>query len=190
MTKEVSKYESDPYFLTEEEAYAFCEDTGKLARGIKNGLMLLAQRLYKIERQKLYKPTYEKFYLYCDEIELHESIASRLIGIYEKFVLDLQIPFEVIEAVEYTKLYEIRKVADTKEIAMHWIEQVNSPNPEQRLSIRDLKAKIKALQKLGDEDEQCPSNHGNTYLVRCCRDCGETWEEFGENTPEHTHEEN
>lgn len=181
-TRKVDLENTPQYFLDETQAYQFCEETGKLAKGIKNGLMLLAQRLYRIKRQKLYKPTYEKFYQYCDEIELHESVASRLIGIYEKFVLDLQIPFEEIEAVEYTKLYEIRKVADTKEIAMHWIEKVNSPNPEQRLSIRDLKAEIKKLQNLGDEDEQCPTNHGNTYLVRCCRDCGETWEEFPDTT--------
>lgn len=182
MKKQVDLENTPQYFLDETQAYQFCEETGKLARGIKNGLMLLAQRLYRIERQKLYKPTYEKFYQYCDEIELHESVASRLIGIYEKFVLDLQIPFEEIESVEYTKLYEIRKIAETKDIAMHWIEKVNSPIPEQRLSIRDLKAEIKKLQNLGDEDEQCPTGHGNTYLVRCCRDCGETWEEFPDTT--------
>lgn len=175
------------FILSEEKKYEFCEETAQLARGVKVGLMLLAERLYRIREQKLYKPTYEQFYLYCQEIEMHESVASRLISIFERFVLELQMPFEEIKKVEYTKLYEIRKVADTKEIAQHWIDKVNSPDPSLRLSYRDLKAQIKAFQNLGSEEEKCPTDHSNTYLVRICRECGESWEELPDF--EHTHHE-
>lgn len=185
-TKELINNE---HFLTPEKAYEYCEETSQLVRGVKTAFMVLAERLHRIKSQKLYQPTYEHFYMYCDEIELHESIASRLIGIYDKFVMQQQISLEEIKNVEYTKLYEIRKVADTREVAMYWIQKVNSDIPEQRLSLRDLKNEIKAL-KGGIDEPECEHN-GETYLVRVCRACGVSWEEFGDtkkNDPKHIHE--
>lgn len=185
---------SEQYFLSEEKQYEFCQDAVQLARGLKVGLMMLAEKLYRIERQKLYKSQYEHFYMFCDEIEMNTATASRLINVYEKFVMQNQIAFDDIKNLEYTKLYEIKKVADTKEVAMHWINQINAPEVENRLTLSALKIELKKLE-LGMEDEKC--DHGNTYLVRCCRDCGEKWEEFPdtknmtseekENHPSHKH---
>ncbi len=171
---------SEPYFLTEEQAYEFCQETNQLLRGVKIAYMLLAERLYRIQKQKLYKPVYEKFFMYLDEIDIHESTASRLISIYEKFVLEHQIEPEVIKDIEYTKLTEIRKVSPTRELAEHWIEEARV------LPLRELKMRIKAM-TAGVDEMKC--EHGNTYLVRCCRTCGEKWEEFGDEAQKHDHEE-
>jgi len=182
-TKEVTH---EPYFLTEEESHKFCEETEQLARGVKFGLTLLSERLYKIKKQKLYRPQYQHFYMFCRQMEMHESVASRLVGIYEKLVLNLQVPFEEIKTVEYTKLYEIKKASESKEMALAWLELVNNPVEEHRLSRTELVQRIeKDTGKLINEEEEC--THGNTYLVRKCRDCGAVWEEFGETV--HTHEE-
>lgn len=167
--KERTDLTNNEYFLSEEKSYEYCQETAQLVRGVKTAFMLLAERLYRIKKQKLYKPTYEHFYLYCDEIDMHESIASRLIGIYERFVLEHQIALDDIKDIEYTKLNEIRKVSTTKELAEHWIEEAKV------LPIRELKMRIKAL-TAGVDEMKC--EHGNTYLVRCCRTCGETWEEY------------
>jgi hypothetical protein len=168
------------YFLSEEKQYEYCKDTLSLATGIKKAFMVLAERLYKIKTRKLYKSFHEKWYMYLDEIELHESVASRLITIYEKLVQSLDVKMDQIQNVEYSKLYEIQKVSDTKDIAMYWIEQVNSEDEEQRLTLKDLKAKINAMNAGITEDAPC--EHKETYLIRCCRCCKDSWEEFPDTT--------
>lgn len=165
--------ENKKHLLNEEESYEFCEDTKKLARGLKTGFILLAERLHRISKQKLYKPTYEHFYEYCDEIEMREDTASRLVNIYETFVLQHKMPIEEIKEVDYSKLYIIKKVADTKETARHWVEEAKV------LTYRDLKKRVAEF-TTGVDQMTC--SHGNTYLVRCCRECGEKWEEYGEQT--------
>lgn len=172
-TRDNKIIENKPYFLTEEESYKYCDDTKTLANGLKTGFMMLAERLHRISKQKLYKPVYDHFYEYCNEIDMREDTASRLVSIYEKFILQYQLPIEEIKEIDYTKLYLIKKVSETKETAEHWVEEAKV------LTYRDLQKRVKEVTS-GVEQMTCP--HGNTYLIRCCRDCGETWEEFGGET--------
>lgn len=163
-----------PHFLDETQAYQFCQETTQLASGIKSAFMLLAQRLHRIERQKLYQPTYDHFYMYCDEIGIDKGTASKLTTIYEKFCREYEIPFEEVKDVEYTKLYLIKKVSETKELAYHWLDEIKSG-----LTVQDLKKRIAEV-TTGVDQMECP--HASTYLVRCCRECKETWEEFPDTT--------
>lgn len=171
----MTKYENtEKYFLDEEEANKFCEETAQLSRGLQKAEMLLAPRLYKIRKQKLYQKAYqyEKLYMFCDEINMSESKVSRLSSIYEKFVITLGVPFDALQNIDYTKLDVIKKVCETKDLAYHWIDEAKE------LSIRDLKRKVKAV--IGEDDPEC--DHQNTYLVRHCKDCSEHWEELGDQT--------
>lgn len=160
-----------PYFLSEEEAYKYCQETGQLSRGLKVGYMLLSQRLHRIKKQKLYKPEHEHFYMYCDDIGISETIASKLIGIYEKFCIEFGIELDEVKNLDYTKLYLIKPISETKELAEHWIEEAKV------LTVKDLKSKIRSTVK---DVDQMKCEHHDTYLVRCCRECGETWEEYAD----------
>lgn len=167
------KEEQPRMMLTEEEAYNFCQETVQLAKGLRVGYMMLAQRLHRIKAQKLYQPVHEKWYMYCDEIGIKEDLASKLTTIYEKFCREFGIDFEEIKEIEYSKLYMIKPVCETKELAEHWIDEAKE------LTSRDLRKKIQEV-TLNADQTKCP--HADTYLVRCCRECGETWEEYGKET--------
>lgn len=166
----MEKIQLNEQLTTEEQSHEFCEYTAKLALGIKSAFMMLAKNLYLIESKKMYKPTYDYMYQYCDEIGIDTATCSKLTTIYEKFCEQYGIPLDEIIDLEYTKLYLIKKVSGNKELAEYWIEEIKSG-----LTIRDLK---KRIQEVTSGVDQMKCEHRETYLVRCCKECGEKWEEY------------
>lgn len=156
--------------MTEEEAYAFCEETKQLKNGIQVAFVNLGFRLFRIREEKLYQPNYNDFHEYCNEIGETEGNMSKIISIYEKFVLKFGYDQKRLGDIGSAKLYTIKKVSETQELADYWLEQA------ELLPVRELKKKVDAFVGGTDIDE---CEHKNTHLVRKCDDCPECWEEYG-----------
>ncbi|MDL5400733.1 hypothetical protein QSI00_24520, partial [Escherichia coli] len=78
--------------------------------------LLLGERLKKIRDEKLYIPSFEAFWCFAEEeIKLSESTCSRLISVYEKFILEWNIdPADVVAIGGWNEAYLIGKIATTK----------------------------------------------------------------------------
>ena len=96
-----------------------------------------------------------------------------MITIYKTFCQAFGYPIDDLKDIGYTKLYLIRDVSETKELADHWIGEARVLNRD------DLKKRVLEFTKGVD---QMTCEHPDTYLVRCCRACGEKWEEYPDTT--------
>lgn len=165
----------EKYFLTDEESREFCDETGQLARGMKSAFMLLAQRLYKIREKKLYqKAGYDTFWEYREDVlKIENSIVSKLINLYEFFVVMYGVDFESIQNSSYTKLYLVKPLIEKKSEIDEWLQKEKDlPNSEFKKEVKQAKIK-----KFGKKDiEDC--EHIDTHLIRVCNECAESWAEY------------
>lgn len=143
-----------------ENNFKYCEETFKLKNNIELNFLLLAERLKKIQDEKLYQPNYDKFHDFLNEININNSVASRLISIYELFVEKYKFKHEeLIEAGGWSKLSEIVKVSTTKAEARKWLK-VASTNP--KVIIREM---------IEVEDETpAVLTCDDYYIIKICRD--------------------
>ena len=125
---------------------------------------MLAERLAKIKRESLWQSQWDTFGSFCQEMDINEATASRLITVYEVYVEKYNIPVEQLAGKSWYNLYQLRKVipdsAKTKEVK----EMVDS-NSE--ISRQDL-------QRLLKEKDAPVCQHKDSYEIhlRQCRDCG------------------
>lgn len=159
---------------TEEQKLNFCEETIGMNVNLSMGYILLAKRLHAIRAEKLYEPQWSSFMEFAMEMkDIAYTKVSRLCSVYQKYVIDLQIPEEEVAKVGWTILDRARRVIKTREEAMQFIE---SP-----LTRSDLEKEI-TEKETGKDMTQC--KHEDTYLVRVCRECKDKWEEFEEKRKE------
>lgn len=84
----------------------FCRDTISLTGEIHSKYIELASRLSKIRGQHLWKNGYESFAEFLDAAKLTKGTASKLIQVYENFLLPGQFTPAQLDAIPYSSLYE------------------------------------------------------------------------------------
>lgn len=98
--------------MTELITNDYIEDTKRLKKQIEGYFITLAERLYTIREQRLWEPNYKNFEECLLDIDVTGGTASKLISIYETFVLGDGLKPEQIAGVSWTTLYEITKIED------------------------------------------------------------------------------
>lgn len=84
----------------------FLRETVDLVRQIETRFIELGMRLSKIRGQHLWKNGYESFAEYLDSAKISQGTASKLISVYETYLLPGHLSPAQLEGAPYSTLYE------------------------------------------------------------------------------------
>lgn len=126
----------------EEKNHGFCNETMELKNTIEISFLEMGKRLKAIRDGKLYRPYWDGFEDYLMEMKWDKTKGSRIIGIYETFVLKYKIePRQLALAGGWSNLSEVLpavKAAGTKEAAEHWVQKcIDNPQYELREEVSE-----------------------------------------------------
>lgn len=143
---------------------SYCEGTLELKRSIEYKFLELGERLKKISNERLYEPQWTSFGEYVGEMKMSESTASKLINIYQKFIVDYGISRErLLVSGDWSVLAEVLPIVRDKESAEEALHMCKE------LSRQDIRKYIKE-QKTGIDMRDCVHDF---YTLQICRTCGE-----------------
>ena len=146
------------------QALNFCNETLSFKNDIEVSFLELGARLQEIRDKALYADQWEDFASYLMEFKnLSEASASKLINIYQRFVIEYGVPRKLIGEAGWTSLAETLPIVKNKKDAMDWVERAIL------LTRTDLRREIKEA-KTGKLMAQC--DHKKYYLLKVCEDCG------------------
>lgn len=103
----------------------FCNETIKLKKGIESGFIALGERLDRIKNEKLWQGEWDSWYEFLLEMNLSEATASKLINVYNTFVVSFKIPAEKLAKAGWSGLYEIIPICDSRQKAVEMVEKVS-----------------------------------------------------------------
>lgn len=149
--------------MTDVQQYDFCNDTIKLKETIEQSFLTLGERLKQIRDHGLYHLAWESFDDFCLELDISKGTASRLIGIYEMFIIQFPQPVSRLTTAKgWSGLAEVLPLIKTKEDCEFWIsEWENLGSSDFRIKAREAKS--------GINQETCL--HDDSYTLRVCRTC-------------------
>lgn len=151
--------------MNKELAETFLEETLDLKKNLEKNFLELGKRLMKIRDEQLFNSTHESFVEFLWEAKLTESTASKLINVYQKFVVELGMSEDsILEAGGWTVVYKLKDVSTDKVKAKEWLEKASVLSP------KDLENELKES-KTGIAQITCP--HIDTIDFRWCKTCGE-----------------
>lgn len=119
----------------------------------------------KIRDERLFEPQWDTFGIYVSELKMSEPVASKLINIYKRFVLEYNIlPEKLLKAGGWSVVAEVLPVVKTKEEAVEWIDKMEV------LTKEDIRKEI-LEKKTGITQQNC--KHEDYYTIKVCRVCGD-----------------
>jgi len=144
--------------------FIFCNDTIDLKGSIENKFLELGKRLYDIREESKFRPNYETFEDFCMELKMSPATVSKLVNIYQKFVLSYCLdPQLVANAGGWSVVAEVLPMVTSKTSAKKWLNLAST------LSRNDLRKEIKE-KTTGIIQYDC--KHKDTFMIRICRICG------------------
>lgn len=157
--------------MSQEESKKFCDDTLEVEAGARAVYLMLAGRLHRIRKDRLYEPHWSSWHEFTMEFkDLSSASISKMIRVYEVFVLEYGFSEkELIKAGGWTKLYQMLKHINSKSDAKKWLDSAEV------LSRQDLEKEMKEVET-GVSMHEC--KHANTVTIIVCEDCGEKMAEF------------
>jgi hypothetical protein len=121
---------------------------------IARGFLVLAEALYNIRKQRLYKnlgySTFE-LYIHSPAVGFRRSKVFGLINVYEKFVLQYKYPKERIGKIDWSKLFLISAHANLESHEKLLTMAESMPKEKIRKEIRKLKPKSKMPREFGEK---------------------------------------
>jgi len=138
-----------------------CQETVSLKKEIEGYFLVLAKNLKQIRDEELWRAEgYDSFADFLMEIDVAESTASRMISVYQTFVLSFAVKVEKLKQVGWSKLYLLsRKDFKNKTDAEDWIDS----------------AVLKTRQDVEEdlrEEKVGECLHKDYYDLRVCKSCG------------------
>lgn len=148
-----------------QQRIAFCNEVIALKSTIEGGFLALAKRLQKVRDDRLYLGQWTNFREYLMELRMSEATASKLINIYQKFVVEAGIEEDtLIKAGGWTVLAESLKYIGKQLSPAKAVELAST------LSRDDFRRELTEL-STGIQQREC--GHEDTYTIRVCRKCGD-----------------
>lgn len=141
----------------------FCDDVMGLKKNIEISFLEIGKRLKVIRDDEKFRPYWETFDDYLIEMRMTKGTASKLINIYEKFVLEFKMAVPLLAEVGWSPLSEILPVVKTKKDAVHWVK-VATDNP-----LRELRDEIRE-KRTGIDQSKCRHKEG-WVTIRICKVC-------------------
>lgn len=154
---------------TEQEAYEYCVDTINQKNALERSYLVLCRRLHTIKLHRLYEANFDNWEVFLEELRIDKGSAERMIRIYQRFILELDISPEKIEtAGGWSVVAELLPIAKDKETA------------EEALVFASMSRKKDVRMYVNEKLGKVPAgicSHENTYTVCICRDCHDRWQE-------------
>lgn len=145
--------------------YEYIEKTVALKNNIEKGFLELGERLKSIRDERMYEPQYDSFDDFIPELKMSHATVSKLINIYEKFVVQYRLSSTVLlEAGGWTVIAELLPIVKSKADAKKWIEKARL------LHRNDLRIEIKEF-RTGIDQRTCKHTK-DFYVLHICRICG------------------
>lgn len=144
----------------------YVEETIALKKQIEGYFIHLAERLYNIREQRLWEGNYTSFVEFLKDIDLSESTSSKLILIYQTFVLEDGLRVDEIAGVSWTTLYEITRIDDVQ-ARKEFVDNAGV------LSRQDTKDAIREY-KTG-----CTEHDNEPISMFRCKTCGKLTRDYG-----------
>ena len=135
----------------------FLRETASLYKDISNRYFELAARLSHIRGQHLWKNGYESFSDYLDDTKISQATASKLIQVYESYILPGHFTPMQLDGTPYSSLYEA-------------IPLLKQHNPQEvvemakRLTRDEIKSEVK-----DDKHPDCEHVQTIVICVKCHR---------------------
>ena len=154
----------DKSTISEEKKYTFCKKVLEMESEARSLYLKMGEMLYNIREERLYEPSWESWDEYTLEFkDLSKSSVSKIISIYQTFILKYAVSPEKLQNIGWTKLYSLIPVSTTKKEAMEWIKKADV------LTRSDIDKELLEA-KNGIEMAKC--FHSNAYIIKVCPDCG------------------
>lgn len=148
-----------------EENYGYCKETLTFKGKLEEGYLILAKRLKKIRDERLFAQGWEYFADFLEEMHMSEATASKMIQIYEKFVLGWGFNSEdLLKAGGWSSIAETLPVVHSRADAEDALLQAGT------LTRADLRRYV-TEKKSGKPMELCL--HAESYNINICKTCGE-----------------
>lgn len=129
---------------------------------IEGAFLELGERLRRIREEKLYEGEYQNFDEFLLEAKISKATASKLIIVYETFILKFKMPVKMLSGVGYSSLYAIAGHVDTKDKAQELVERASM------LTRDDLQD---SLREEGPGVQLCAHSKKDKRIIEVCS-CG------------------
>lgn len=149
----------------------YCRSTIQLKETIETSFIALGERLARIRQGNLWEQEWGSWEEYVMELKMSPATASKLINVYETFVVKFQLPHDKLGATGWASLYEVLPLCTSKEKAEEMVEKATV------LKRDDLRDEIREATK-----GVCSHTNGHTITLRICDDCGKKIRVYEENT--------
>jgi hypothetical protein len=142
----------------------YCEETIRLKENIEVAFLDLGERLMRIRDERLYENNWDAFEDFLMEVKISSGTASKLINIYQRFVLEYKISTKKIAlAGGWSIVAECLPLVKTKDEALEWLEKAGF------MTQTDIRREMKEA-KTGIMMKDC--EHDWTYIkFRTCEKC-------------------
>lgn len=149
-----------------EKNHTYLQKTIEMKFAIEGGYLVLAERLAKIRDEELFSPEYENFVAFLDEMNISEATASKMINIYQRFVVEYGISKDVIIAAGgWSTTAELLPHAKDRETTLKLIDKISGLLPgDRRRAMRELKT--------GIDMDSCKHEWDEIHIKQC-KKCGE-----------------
>ena len=138
----------------------FCNNTLQLKKTIESSFLVLGERLAKIRSERLWESNWDSWAEYLMEMKVTESTASRLISVYDKYVIEYKISEEKLANVGWSNLYEMIPLLKDKGSADEMIDKTSLMRKE------DIREEIRSARHEAHEHEWTDLH------LRICKKCG------------------
>lgn len=100
------------------QKYNYCQETIAFKNRVEAGYLVLAKRLYKIKKERLWSENWEYFHQFLSEMNMAEATANKMVNIYQRFILEWQFTdAEVLAAGGWASVSELMPIIRTREDA-------------------------------------------------------------------------
>ena len=151
-----------------EIGFNYLRETIKLREDIEVAFISLGERLLKIRTEELWKAGHESFEDFLIEAKISSGTASRLITVYQHFVLRFSLSPVKLAKIGWGDLYSISQIANTKDKVEEWIEK------GQDLTSSDLRKEITEY-RTGKNMKDCDHDY---YQIKVCKKCGDKFKVY------------
>jgi hypothetical protein len=157
--------------MTEQSNHDLCLLAIEQKKNLELEYLSLGATLHAIKERQAFESGWSSWEEYCMELKMSESSISKLLRIYEIFVLRYAIEQPKLAAAGgWSTLAELLPLVSPQETSRERVEELLEIVTTQTRS--DARKTIKGA--VDGSPEDC--NHADTYIIRICCDCPERWE--------------
>lgn len=142
-----------------------CQKGLDMMRVLKKASLELGRILMEIRDTQAFSSQWESFADYlAEEKFMSEANASKLITVYNRFIIKMKEPYERVAAIDWTVAYELHRLfKDDNELkdAFDNATILNTSHLRQMITEK----------RTGITQETCL--HSDTYTIRVCKICGQ-----------------